>query len=76
MHKCNTFSSTSTKFNPYFGKQHYDAKVGIKSCRGARECVSFVHACICSYPAAILYLSRHMQYTMNAIWVVSVSKSS
>ena len=49
------------------------AKVGIKSCRGARECVSFVHVCICSYPAAILYLSRHMQYTMNAAWVVSDS---
>ena len=28
---------------------------------------------ICSYPAAILYLSRHMQYTMNAAWVVSDS---
>ena len=23
-----------------------EAKVGIKSCSGARECVSFVHACI------------------------------
>ena len=52
---------------------HHDAKVGIKSCRGATEYVSFVHVCICSYPAAILYLSRHMQYTMNAEWVVSDS---
>ena len=30
--------------------------------------------CACSYPAAILYLSRHIQYTMNAIWVVSDSE--
>ena len=44
-------------------------KVGIKSCRGARECVSFVHD-VCSYPAAILYLSRHMQYTMMHGWLV------
>ena len=49
MHK-NTFSSKSTRFNAYFGscsyiyKQHNPAKVGIKSCRLARECVSFVHA--------------------------------
>ena len=49
------------------------AKVGIKSCRGARECVSFVHVCICGYPAAILYLIRYMQYIMNAGWVVSDS---
>ena len=48
-------------------------KVVIKSCRGARECVSFVHVFICSYPAAILYLSRHMHYTMNAAWVLSDS---
>ena len=26
---------------------HHNAKVGIKSCRYARECVSFVH--VCSY---------------------------
>ena len=33
------------------------------------------HLCmyVCSYPVAILYLSRHMQYTMNAAWVVSDS---
>ena len=34
--------------NPYFGrhnyKQHKPAKAEIKSCRFARECVSFVHA--------------------------------
>ena len=34
--------------NPYFGsnnyRQHKLAKVGIKSCRFAIECVSFVHA--------------------------------
>ena len=32
-----------------------------------------MYVAICSYPAAILYLSRHMQYTMNAAWVVSDS---
>ena len=39
------------------------AKVGIKSCRGARECISFVHACICmQLPlAAILYLEILLQ---------------
>ena len=26
--------------------KHHDAKVGIKSCRGAREYVSFVHVCM------------------------------
>ena len=39
------FSSKSTRFNPYFGSHNYKrrkpAKVGIKSCRFARECVSF-----------------------------------
>ena len=38
------------------------AKVGIKSCRSARECVSFVHVRMNAYPAAIAYLSKHMQY--------------
>ena len=37
----------STRFNPYFGRQNYEqhksAKVGIKSYRFTRECVSFVH---------------------------------
>ena len=36
------------RVNPYFGrynyKQHKPAKVGIKSCRFARECASFIHA--------------------------------
>ena len=40
------------------------AKVGIKSCKGARECVSFVHIHVCtyvhSYPVAIV-LSKHIQ---------------
>ena len=48
MHKWNTLSSTCTRFNPYFGwfvlLITMPAKVGIKSCRLARECVSFVHA--------------------------------
>ena len=26
--------------------KHHDAEVGIKSCRGARENVSFVHVCM------------------------------
>ena len=26
--------------------RHHAAKVGIKSCRGATECVSFVHICM------------------------------
>ena len=43
----------------------------IKSCRGARECVSFMYAAtyVCSEPAATVYLliSKHMQYTMLAI---------
>ena len=47
IHAClnETHSSKSTRFNPYFGrynyKQHNPAKVGIKSCRFAGECVSF-----------------------------------
>ena len=40
-------SSKSTGFNPYFSehnyKPHKPVKVGIKSCRFARESVSFVH---------------------------------
>ena len=40
----------------------------IKSCRGVRESVicACMHACmhVCSYPTAIVYLSKHMQYTM------------
>ena len=41
------FSSKSTRFNPYFGsnnyRQHNLAKVRIKSCRFAKERVSFVY---------------------------------
>ena len=40
-------SSKSTRFNPYFGRynyeQHKPAKEGIKSCRFAKECASFIH---------------------------------
>ena len=34
------------------------AKVGIKSCRCAGECVSFVYGC--SYPAAIAFDQTHV----------------
>ena len=48
------FSKVRSQFN--------DAKVGIKSYRGARECISFLHVAmyvaICSYPAAIVCLSK------------------
>ena len=47
-------------WQPAFKAKHYAAKVGIKSCRGAREC--FICACMNAYPAAIVYLSKHMQY--------------
>ena len=42
------------------------AKVGIKSCRGARECVSFVH--VCMYVVTQL-LSKHMQYAEVGMYV-------
>ena len=59
IHACTneTYSlySTSTRSlaNNILAK-HHDAKVGIKSCRGAREYVSFVHVCmyVCSYPCS------------------------
>ena len=36
-------------------------KVGIKSCRCARECVSFVHGYSClSYPATIVFKQPHV----------------
>ena len=43
-----TLSTKSAKFNPYVGGWFVlliimPAKVGIKSCRFARDCVSFVH---------------------------------
>ena len=45
--------------NPYFGWFALPiiiaAKVVIKCCRFARECVSFVHRC--NYPAGILFAS-------------------
>ena len=52
VHACTnyTFSSTSTRFNPSFVQNHA-AKVGIKSCRGARECV------ICAY----MYVATQLQ---------------
>ena len=49
------------RFNPYFGSNNYRqnklAKIGIKSCRFALECVSFVHAwmSVTSYPARIVF---------------------
>ena len=44
------------------------AKVGIKYCRGARECVSFVYVLyVRSYPTAIVYLCGVQ------CWVVSDS---
>ena len=36
---------------------HMPAKVGIKSCRHAGVCVSFVYGC--SYPAAIVFDQTH-----------------
>ena len=33
----------------------------------------YMYIYVAMYQAAILYLSRHMQYTMNAAWVVSDS---
>ena len=43
-------------------------KVGIKSCRGARECVSFVHVhmYVRSYPAAIVYILEQTPALYNA----------
>ena len=34
----------------------------------------FICACtyVCSYTATILYLSRHMKYSYNAAWVVTI----
>ena len=62
-----SFSNISTKFNPLLWQHEVvitilTAEVGIKSCRGARECVSFVYVCmyVHSYPAAIPYLNKHM----------------
>ena len=54
-------------------------KVGIKSCRGARECVSFVHVrmYVCTY--VCMYIATKLPYleqthaVYNAAWVVSDS---
>ena len=42
------------------------AKVGIKSCRCAGGCVSFVYEC--SYPAAIVFDQTHVIAIGNAGW--------
>ena len=47
----NTYQSICFITDIYFGIMMYCymnvvAKVGIKSCKGARECVSFVHVCM------------------------------
>ena len=57
----------------------HDAKVGIKSCRGARECVSFVHVrtYVCSYSAAILCILLYVhkgaihsvQHTISCLYI-------
>ena len=69
IHACTneTYSlySTSTRFNPTLANnilaKHHDAKVGIKSCRGAREYVSFVHVCmyVATHAAATHTITRH-----------------
>ena len=48
------------------------AKVGIKSCRGTRECVSFVH--VAMYVATQLELFTCAD--TNVTWVVSDSLAS
>ena len=45
-------------------KLYMPAKVGIKSCRDAGGCVSFVHGC--SYPATIVFDQTHVISTGNA----------
>ena len=42
------------------------AKVGIKSCRRAGGCVSFVYEC--SYPAAIVFDQTHVISIGNIGW--------
>ena len=44
------------------------AKVGIKSCRRAGGCVSFVYEC--SYPAAIVFDQTHVISIGNTGWRV------
>ena len=51
------------------------AKVGIKSCRRAGECVSFVYEC--SYPAAIVFDQTHVISIGNTGWrVIAVCKTA
>ena len=49
-----------TEFFPNYGiyTQCTPAKVGIKSCRCAGGCVSFVYEC--NYPAAIIFDQTHV----------------
>ena len=46
--------------------EYIPAKVGIKSCRHAGGCVSFVYEC--SYPAVILFHQTHVISTGNTGW--------
>ena len=54
------------------------AKVGIKSCRRAGGCVSFVYEC--SYPAAIVFVTgfakRGLPHTSNIANLMSYNFSS
>ena len=82
MYKWNTFSSTSTRFNPYFGWIPLliyiimPAKVRIKSCRCVRECVSFVHGRSClSYPATIVFKQTYV-VAKAGWWVTRIPVSS
>ena len=60
-----TFSNTSTRFNPYFGwccRSHFTpSKVGIKSCRCARECL-------------ILYMCLAICVRTNSYWLAHYSQ--
>ena len=62
------------RFTPYFGsnnyRQHRPAKVGIKSCRSARECVSFVHAWMLLYTQLELCFHEQTQIVANAACTV------
>ena len=65
-----TNETHSPGVNPYLGSQHsmlyHDVKIGIKSCR-----MYFICTCtyLRSYPAAIVYLSRHLHYTILATYM-------
>ena len=63
-----------TLASSYIHTIYHDAKVGIKSCRGAREYVSFVH--VCTYVATVASCNSILEQThavYNAAWVLSDS---